>query len=71
MMRAELTVDQMNQVNGGEEAELINRTSDLDIDQVLDKVTPTCVKDTYNTVKATAGTIFFYGKTWIWDRIFN
>ena len=69
MMRAELTVDQMNQVNGGEEAELINRTSDLDIDQVLDKVTPTCVKDTYNTVKTTVGPIFFYGKTFL-DRIF-
>jgi hypothetical protein len=69
MMRTELTVDQMNQVNGGEEAELINRASDLDIDQVLDKVTPTCVKNTYNTVKTTAGTIFFYGKTFL-DRIF-
>ena len=69
MMRTELTVDQMNQVNGGEEAELVNRTSDSDIEQILDKVTPTYVKDAYNTVKTTAGTIFFYGKTFL-DRIF-
>ena len=67
MMRTELTVDQMNQVNGGEEAELVNRTSD--IEQILDKVTPTYVKDAYNTAKTTVGTIFFYGKTFL-DRIF-
>ena len=67
MMKIELTLDKMNQVNGGEEAELVNRTSD--IEQILDKVTPTCVKDTYNTVKTTVGTIFFYGKTFL-DRIF-
>ena len=66
MMKRELTLDQMNQVNGGEEAELVNRTSD--IEKVLDKVTPTWVKDTCNTVKTTAGTIFFYGKTFL-DRI--
>ena len=68
MMRTELTVDQMNQVNGGEEAELVNNTSS-DIEQILDKVTPTYVKEAYNTVKTTAGTIFFYGKTFL-DRIF-
>ena len=68
MMRTELTVDQMNQVNGGEEAELVNNTSS-DIEQILDKVTPTYVKEAYNTVKTTAGTVFFYGKTFL-DRIF-
>ena len=68
MMKIELTLDQMNQVNGGEEAELVNRTSD--IEKVLDKVTPTWVKDTYNTVKTTIGTLFFYGKTSVLDRIF-
>ena len=62
MNRTELTMEQMEQVNGGEEA-----TSD--IEQILDKVTPTWTKDTYNTVKKTVGTIFFYGKTFL-DRIF-
>ena len=43
MNRTELTMDQMELVNGGEEA-----TSD--IEQILDKVTPTSVKNTCNTV---------------------